>query len=172
MNIKNITVPKNFDKKIELINEQNLDIIFYPEIGMSSEFYFLSYVRLAKTQITSWGHPITTGNNSIDYFLSSKLLETNNAQKRFSEKLVLSEYLPMFFYKPKIYKTLSAEEIVKKNIYFCSQTLIKIHPNFDEIINKILIKDKKATIFFIRDEPEIISNKLFKRFKKKHTLSL
>lgn len=166
LNIKNITVPKHFDKKIELINEQNLDIIFYPEIGMSSEFYFLSYVRLAKTQITSWGHPITTGNNSIDYFLSSKLLETNNAQKRFSEKLVLSEYLPMFFYKPKIYKTLSAEEIVKKNIYFCSQTLIKIHPNFDEIINKILIKDKKATIFFIRDEPEIISNKLFKRFKK------
>ena len=165
-NIKNIVLPKNFDEKIELINKENLDIAFFPEIGMSTEFYFLSYVKLAKKQITSWGHPITTGNESIDYFLSSKLLETNNAQKRFSEKLILFENLPMYFYKPKIYKTLSKEEMVKKNIYFCSQTLIKIHPNFDEIIDKILIKDKKAKIFFIQDESKIISKKLFERFKK------
>tara|TARA_B100000767_G_C19583589_1_gene458376 strand:+ start:19 stop:798 length:780 start_codon:yes stop_codon:yes gene_type:complete len=123
-------------------------------------------VRLAKKQITSWGHPITSGNNSIDYFLSSKLLETDNAQKKFSEKLILFEHLPMYFYKPKINKTLSKEEMIKRNIYFCSQTLIKVHPNFDEIINKILTKDKKAKIFFIQDKSKIISKKLFERFKK------
>ena len=71
---------------------------------MSSEFYYLSFIRFAKIQITTWGHPITTSNESIDYFLSSKLLETNDAQKRFSEKLILSDYLPMYFYKPKIKK--------------------------------------------------------------------
>ena len=166
LNIKNIILPKNFDKKIEIINKENLDIAFFPEIGMSTEFYFLSYVRLAKKQITSWGHPITSGNNSIDYFLSSKLLETDNAQKKFSEKLILFEHLPMYFYKPKINKTLSKEEMIKRNIYFCSQTLIKVHPNFDEIINKILTKDKKAKIFFIQDKSKIISKKLFERFKK------
>ena len=166
LNIKNIILPKNFDEKLRLIEKENLDIAYYPEIGMSTEFYFLSYVRLAKTQITSWGHPITTGNNSIDYFLSSKLLETSNAQQRYSERLILLENLPMYFYKPKIYKVLSKEEMVKKNIYFCSQTLIKIHPNFDEVIDKILIKDKKAEIFFIQDKSSIISKKLFKRFKK------
>ena len=166
LNIKNIILPKNFDKKIEIINKENLDIAFFPEIGMSTEFYFLSYVRLAKKQITSWGHPITTGNNSIDYFLSSKLIETDNAQKKFSEKLILFEHLPMYFYKPKINKTLSKEEMIKRNIYFCSQTLIKVHPNFDEIINKILTKDKKAKIFFIQDKSKIISKKLFERFKK------
>ena len=87
-------------------------------------------------------------------------------KKDFLKKLILSEYLPMFFYKPKIYKILSNEEMVKKNIYFCSQTLIKIHPNFDEIINKILIKDKKAKIFFIKDKTKIISKKLLKDSKK------
>ena len=166
LNIKNIILPKSFDEKLKLIDKENLDIAFYPEIGMSTEFYFLSYVRLAKRQITSWGHPITTGNNSIDYFLSSKLLEANNAQKRFSEKLILFENLPMYFYKPKIYKTLSRQEMIKKNIYFCSQTLIKVHPKFDEIIDKILIKDKNAKIFFIQDESKIISKKLFERFRK------
>ena len=84
-------------KTIKTINQQNLDIAFFPDIGMSSEFYFLSYIRFAKIQMTSWGHPVTTGNSSIDYFLSSKLLETKDSQKYFSEKLVSTNYLPMFF---------------------------------------------------------------------------
>ena len=41
---------------------------------MSIEFYFLSLIRLAKYQIMSWGHPETTGSESIDFFLCSKNL--------------------------------------------------------------------------------------------------
>jgi protein O-GlcNAc transferase len=166
LNIKNIILPNKFNEKIKLINQQNLDIAFFPDIGMSTDFYFLSYIRFAKIQITSWGHPITTGNNSIDYFLSSKLLQTKDSQKNFSEKLILSNYLPMFFYNPFINKKLEKNEIIKKNIYFCSQSLIKIRPDFDIIIKKILEQDKKAKIFFIKDKNKIFSNKLFERFKK------
>ena len=89
LGIKNVVLSKGFQKRVDEINKENLDIVFFPDIGMSSEFYYLSFIRFAKTQITSWGHPITTSNSSIDYFLSSKLLETDNAQKRFSEKLIL-----------------------------------------------------------------------------------
>lgn len=165
-NIKNIILPSKFQEKIDIINKEKLDIAFFPDIGMSTEFYFLSYIRFAKAQFTSWGHPITTGNNSIDYFLSSKLLETENAKNRFSEKLILSEYLPMYFYKPKSTNLLLDSQLTLKNKYFCSQNLIKVHPHFDEIINKILIEDKKAEIIFIKDKNEIISKKLFERFKK------
>ncbi len=165
LNIKNIILSKNFKKNINQINSENLDIVFFPDIGMSTEFYYLSFIRFAKIQITSWGHPITTANSSIDYYLSSKLLETKNSYKKFSETLILSDYLPMYFYKPKINNILSDKEISKKNIYFCSQNLIKVHHHFDEILGKILDKDKKAKIFFIKDKEEIISNKLNKRFK-------
>ena len=164
--LKNIVLSKNFQKNIEEIQRTNLDIIFFPDIGMSSEFYYLSFIRFAKTQITSWGHPITTGNDSIDYFLSSKLLETENSQKKFSEKLILSDYLPMYFYKPKIQKKLLDDQMIKKNVYFCSQNLMKFHPHFDEIIAKILRKDKKAKILFIKDKSEILSKKIIDRFKK------
>ena len=164
--LKNIVLSKNFQKNIEEIQRTNLDIIFFPDIGMSSEFYYLSLIRFAKTQITSWGHPITTGNDSIDYFLSSKLLETENSQKKFSEKLILSDYLPMYFYKPKIQKKLLDDQMIKKNVYFCSQNLMKFHPHFDEIIAKILSKDKKAKILFIKDKSEILSKKIIDRFKK------
>ena len=56
--------------------------------------------------------------------------------------------------------------MVNKNLYFCSQSLIKIHPHFDEILKKILKKDKKAKILFIKDKKEILVKKLKKRFKK------
>ena len=171
-NIKNITLSKNFQKSVNEIIQENLDIVFFPDIGMSSEFYYLSFIRFAKIQITSWGHPITTSNDTIDYFLSSKLLETKDAHKRFSEKLILSDYLPMYFYKPKIKNILPEKEIVKKNFYFCSQNLMKIHPHFDEIIGKILKKDKKSKIFFIKDKNEIISKKLLKRFEKNTLIDL
>jgi protein O-GlcNAc transferase len=166
LGIKNIILPKKFDEKIKLINKENLDIVFFPDVGMSTEFYYLSFIRFAKSQFTSWGHGITTGNDTIDYFLSSKLLETKNVNKKYSEKVIMSEYLPMFFYKPKVLKVLSKEDLVKKNIYLCSQNLMKVHPHFDEIINKILKKDKKARIIFIKDKNEILSKKLFERFKK------
>ena len=168
--LKNIVLSKNFQKNIEEIQRTNLDIIFFPDIGMSSEFYYLSFIRFAKTQITSWGHPITTGNDSIDYFLSSKLLETENSQKKFSEKLILSDYLPMYFYKPKIQKKLLDDQMIKKNVYFCSQNLMKFHPHFDEIIAKILRKDKKAKILFIKDKSEILSKKIIDRFKKNSSI--
>ena len=171
-NIKNITLSKNFQKSINEISQKNLDIVFFPDIGMSSEFYYLSFIRFAKIQITSWGHPITTSNDTIDYFLSSKILETKDAHKRFSEKLILSDYLPMYFYKPKIKNILPEKEIIKKNLYFCSQNLMKMHPHFDEIIGKILTRDKKSKIFFIKDKNEIISKKLIKRFEKNILIDL
>ena len=172
LGIKNVVLSKGFQKRVDEIKKENLDIVFFPDIGMSSEFYYLSFIRFAKTQITSWGHPITTSNSSIDYFLSSKLLETDNAQKRFSEKLILSNYLPMYFYKPKIKNILLDSEITKKNIYFCSQNLIKIHPHFDEIVEKILTIDKKAKIFFIKDKEKLIFEKLIKRLKSRSSINL
>ena len=166
--IKNFKLPKLFKEKIDLVLSQNLDIVFYPDIGMSSQLYYLTFIRLGKYQLTSWGHPETTGNSNIDYFLSSKLLEINKpeAQKHYSEKLVLCDYLPMYLSKPNI-KKINDDEIKSNNLYSCPQTLFKLHPDFDEIIFKILKKDKKAKIFFIKDKNSSFYRKILSRFQKK-----
>tara|TARA_B100000287_G_C20639514_1_gene782955 strand:- start:307 stop:1980 length:1674 start_codon:yes stop_codon:yes gene_type:complete len=167
-NLKNLQLPKLFKDQINLILKQNLDIIFYPDIGMSSRLYYLSFLRLAKFQITSWGHPETTGNPNVDYFLSSKLLEidTQEAQKHYSEKLILCDYLPMYLKKPNI-KKLDDRELKSNNIYSCPQTLFKLHPDFDKVIHEILTKDKKAKIFFIKDKNGTFYKKILERLKKK-----
>jgi len=170
--LKNYILPKNFEEKIDLVKNKNIDILFYPEIGMSLELYFLSYVKLARKQITSWGHPETTGNETIDYFLTSKLLEAPNSEKHFSEKLLYTNDLPMYYYPPVVKDILSENEIIKNNIYSCPQTLFKIHPEFDEVLGKILNKDKKGILYFIKDVNKTYYKKLLERFKKNKYLDL
>ena len=170
--IKNFFLPGNFNEKQKIILREKLDILFYPEIGLSLELYYLSFIKLAKYQITSWGHPETTGNPSIDYFLTSKLIEANGSQKNFSEKLIHLDYLPMYYYTPLIKNEIKKTELSQNNIYSCPQTLQKLHPEFDLIIGEILDQDKKAVIYFIKDTNNILFKKIIERFKKNKKIDL
>ncbi len=170
--IKNFILPIKFEDKQKIIAHENLDILFYPEVGLSLELYYLSFVRLATYQITSWGHPETTGNDTIDYFLTSKLIESQNSNKKFSEKLLYADFLPMYYYTPVVKNKLDTAMLSKNNIYSCPQTLFKIHPEFDLVLGKILEEDKKAKIYFIKDSDNIYYKKLLNRFKKNIKIDL
>tara|TARA_B100000780_G_C21099679_1_gene443729 strand:- start:112 stop:1788 length:1677 start_codon:yes stop_codon:yes gene_type:complete len=170
--IKNFILPTKFEDKQKVIASENLDILFYPEIGLSLELYYLSFIKLATYQITSWGHPETTGNSTIDYFLTSKLIESQGSEKNFSEKLLYADYLPMYYYAPEIKNKIKKSELSKNNIYSCPQTLFKIHPDFDLIIAKIQKEDKNAKIYFIKDHYKTYYKKLLNRFEKNKEIDL
>ena len=170
--LKNFILPAKFEDKQKIIVNENLDILFYPEIGLSLEIYYMSFIKLATYQITSWGHPETTGNKMIDYFLTSKLIESEGSERYFSEKLLYADHLPMYYYPPDIKNNLQKSELTKNNIYSCPQTLFKIHPEFDEIIGKIQKKDKNAKIYFIKDVNKTYYKKLLIRFKKNKEIDL
>ena len=53
--------------------------------------------KLARYQMTTWGHPETTGNKKIDFYLSSKLVETEGYQEKYSEKVILSNLCKGYF---------------------------------------------------------------------------
>ena len=90
--LKNELLPIKLLEKINIIKSFELDLIFYPDIGLSIEFYYLALMRLARYQITTFGHPETTGSKSIDYYLISKNCVNKNTQKHYSEKLLLMNY--------------------------------------------------------------------------------
>ena len=164
--LKNEILPIKLSEKIDVIKKFKFNIIFYPDIGLSVEFYYLALMRLAKYQVTTFGHPETTGSNSIDFYLISKNCVNDNTQKHYSEKLLLMNYLPMVYPKPYTKKKLSEDELNKKNIYSCPQTLFKIHPDFDQIIFDILEKDKKGIFYLIKDNNKVWYKKLIKRLSK------
>ena len=57
----------------------------------------------------------------------------------------------MIYPKPFTKEKLSQDELNKKNIYSCPQTLFKIHPDFDQIIFDIIERDKKGIVYLIKD---------------------
>lgn len=72
----------------QIILGHQLDVLLYPEIGMDPATARLASLRLAPVQAASWGHPITTGLPTIDYFLSADALEPELADAHYTERLV------------------------------------------------------------------------------------
>jgi len=65
---------------VERILADRLHILVYPEIGMHPPTMQIAALRLAPVQCTAWGHPLTSGLPTVDYYLSSELMEPENEQ--------------------------------------------------------------------------------------------
>ncbi|WP_339728465.1 tetratricopeptide repeat protein [uncultured Gimesia sp.] len=145
-----------------------LDILFYADIGMDPLIFSLATTRHAPIQCVTWGHPITTGLKTIDYFISSKLIEPEDAQDHYTETLVELDALPSYYHRPNLPDKIKARGAFglsdDDHIYACPQTLFKIHPEFDQVLAGILRKDPQARIIMIRDETSKWKNLLVERF--------
>lgn len=151
------------------IAQDELDVLFYPDIGMEPISYFLAFNRLAPVQCVGWGHPDTTGIPSVDYFVSSKLLEPENAQQFYTENLVLLDTLPTFYQRP----TLGGNPLSRtdfglsehEHLYVCPQTLFKFHPEFDAMLADILRQDPQGRLVLVNSHLPEWGELLLKRFQ-------
>ena len=176
----NIVLPDtNIFERRKIIEEQKLNILIYCDIGMAPDTYFLSYSRLAPIQCNTWGHSDTSGIDTIDYYLSSVYYEKDkNPEENYSEKLVLMNSLCTYYYK-----IIENPTLVNKNyfgfsdvtnIYLSSQVLFKLNPEYDEVINNILINDPNGIVVFIKmNLGSYIQDILIKRLEKtlKHNMT-
>jgi protein O-GlcNAc transferase len=143
------------------IARHNFDVIVYCELGMRMRPYWLSYSRLAPVQITTWGHSETSGIDTIDYFISSKLFEHEKAQNHYSEQLIMMNSLSTYYYPPSQilvvnYNYKSRKELglyTNARIYSCIQSSFKISKQFEMILYHILEKDKEGIILMSYYKP-------------------
>ncbi|MEH2247731.1 O-linked N-acetylglucosamine transferase family protein [Nostoc sp.] len=82
---------------VEIIQQDKLHVLIFPEFGMDPMTVNLGCLRLASIQMTSWGHPDTSGLPTIDYYLSSDFMEPENAQEHYTEKLVKLPNLSIYY---------------------------------------------------------------------------
>jgi predicted O-linked N-acetylglucosamine transferase (SPINDLY family) len=152
LKVRTVNLPLLLKDKIKVFENEKLDIVFYTDIGMSGDLYYLTFYRLAKFQINTLGHPETSGNNNIDYFLSNEMSESYDSSKYYSEKLVKFKNFNIYCDIPKFNnKDFKYKFPQNNNIYFCPQTIFKLVPDFDEVLKGIINSDHKALIFFIKD---------------------
>ena len=153
------------------IAEKELDIIYYTDVGMEPLSYFLSFSRLAPAQCVTWGHPVSTGVSTIDYFISSKITEPKSSITNYTEKLILFNCFSTDYATPNIEKlSRSRKDFMLSetaNLYFCPQSLFKFHPDFDQILGDILRGDPNGELILLEGQHRAWSVKLRSRFKER-----
>jgi protein O-GlcNAc transferase len=129
------------------------DVAFFADIGMSGGSYYLAHSRLAPVQATSWGHPNTTGVDTMDYFVSAASLEPDDGPDAYVERLALLSRLPTCYPAPSLGDTsLSRADLGLPTtgvLYGCPQSLFKIHPEFDRVLADIAQGDPDGHIVLL-----------------------
>ena len=149
-------IPHNLEAVCQQIIDDKLHILVFPEIGMDAPTIQIAALRLAPIQCTAWGHPVTSGLQTIDYFISSELMEPENAQLHYSETLIKLPNIGVSYPKPivgELTQTRSDFDLREDAvIYLCCQAPFKYLPQYDFILAEIALHFPQAQFIFPRGE--------------------
>jgi len=128
--------------------------LIYPGLLMDVSSLQLAAQRLASVQCNSWGHPETSGLSTIDYFLSSDLMEPPDAQACYTEKLVRLPNLSIY------YEPVAAEPVsvtreglglrAGATAFWSAQSLFKYLPQYDDVFVRIAQAVGDCQFVFLR----------------------
>ena len=154
-------IPNDLSALCQQIQHDRLHILVFLDLSMNAISNQAAALRLAPIQCMFWGHPVTSGLPTIDYYLSSDLLEPANAQSHYREKLVRLPNLGIYFPTPKPVKGVKSkkdyglidglltEPFQEKITYLSCQSLFKYLPQYDYIFPEIAQRVAKAQFVFI-----------------------
>ena len=138
------------------IREDALHVLIFPGIGLDHITIKLAALRLAAIQCNSWGHPDTSGMPTIDYYLSSDLMEPDDGQNHYTEQLVRLPNISINYLPPNnAVPPLTRKDFglpEDKVLYFCAQSLFKYLPQFDYIFPHIAQQVHDAQFVFFSSQ--------------------
>jgi hypothetical protein len=146
-------LPPDVEQIASQIRADDLHILIFAAIGMDPLMTILGSLRLAPVQCATWLHPVTTGLPTIDYFLSSRLMESEWAASHYTEKLITFPNTglscgwatPRTATRPRSYYGLTEGAIV----YLSFQSIFKYLPQYDYVFAEIVRRVPHAQIIFI-----------------------
>jgi protein O-GlcNAc transferase len=140
----------------ECIRADNLDILVYLEIGMKPLITKIAALRLARIQCVAWGHPVTSGLPTIDYFISSEMMEPPDGDNHYSETLVKLPNIGVCVPKPMnstSNKTRTDYGLSdKRTVYVFPHSLFKHLPQYDGVFPSIAKSNPNSQFVFIENE--------------------
>jgi len=146
-------IPDNLEALAQQIIKDELHILVFLAIGMYPPTTLLASLRLAPIQCTTWGHPMTSGLPTIDYFLSGDLLEPENAQDHYTETLIRLPNLGISYPIPFICEPTKtrADFQIREDavIYLSCQSIFKYLPQHDFIFAEIARQVPQAQFVFV-----------------------
>ena len=151
------------------IRADELDILIHPEVGMSTGSYLLASLRLAPIQCAGWGHPVTTGNSAVDVYFSCGQMEPTGFAAHYSERVSLLDGIGVDYPMPAQEASGTRADFglpANGRLYFCPQSIFKIHPDMDEALVKILEGDSAAVLVFFQADSRAVTMAFADRLTK------
>jgi protein O-GlcNAc transferase len=152
------------------IRADALDVLVYPELGMDGFCFLLAALRLAPVQCAGWGHPVTSGHATIDYYFSSAIMEPADAQSHYREQLVRLPGIGTAYRPPDLPEFSSAPTMreqlglpVDRHLYFYPQSLYKIHPDNDALVADLLAADPEGVLVLFQGRDSNVTEQFLRR---------
>ncbi|MBI4970185.1 MAG: tetratricopeptide repeat protein [Rhodospirillales bacterium] len=160
-----------FDVKAaqETIAAAHLDLLFYPDIGMTPLTWLLAMARLAPVQAISLGHPNTTGMPSIDAFLSDALMESPAGESHYSERLIrIPSPLTLYSRPDRLEAPTSRAKLGLPDgrLYLCPQSPFKLHPATDTVLLSVLRLDSEGHLVLLSGGDPGLDTRLMRRLER------
>lgn len=174
--VKLFKILPNLQDNVRMIVSHQLGAMVYPDPLEDMTTYIFGCHRLAPIQISTWGHPGTTGLPYIDYYVTSKFFR--DSQEFYSEKLVEFDSLSMYYehlnrlLRPVTEPNLDILSYLdsrkpgmgrerfgiphNKNIYGTVGPPCKFSPEFITVVRKILDSDPNGIVVLTHNHKEKI----------------
>ena len=118
---------------------ERFDAVIHPAIGMSGWNTQFASLNIAPVQMTAWGHPVTSGMDSIDYYLSGELQEPDNGQDHYTEELVRLPGSGLCYPRiPNGPSDWTKDQLgVPERYLYCAQNILKLTPEYDALFKAV-----------------------------------
>ena len=142
------------------IRGDKLDILVHFDYGMSVVAAKLAAARLAPIQCLAWGHPVTSGLPTMDYFFSSEMMEPSNGHEHYSEQLVMLPNIGVCV--PQVANSISIKTRADyglsegRKVYVSPHSLFKHLPQYDCVFPAIAKENPRAEFIFIERDTHSI----------------
>jgi protein O-GlcNAc transferase len=147
-------IPENLEGVCQQILTDHLHILVFPELGIDALTFAIAGLRLAPVQCTDWGYPVTSGIPTLDYYISSELMEPENAQEHYTETVICLPNLGIAYPKidvPQLTKNRSDFGLQDDAVvYLCCQAPYKYLPQHDFIFAEIARRVPQSQFVFVR----------------------
>lgn len=160
---------ENQDDLLARIQSDQPDMILYPEIGMDTRILPLAALRLAPVQCSAWGHPVTTGLDTIDAYITCAEMEPENAQEHYSEKLIELPGIGTSYQPANANLVLTHEDVnlsEDRQYMLMPQSAIKVHPDCDRLWAEIIKTVPDVDLIVFEDQSQIWFEKFLNRLKQ------
>ena len=163
-------LPSSVEQMILALRAARFDLLYYFEIGTTSVGYLLAHQRLAPVQCTSWGIQVTSGIPTIDYYLSSSLVEPTGAANHYTEQLITLDTLLTWQERP-VFDVASVSPAhfglpTDRHLYLCPQQLGKFTPAFDVVLAQLLRMDSNGIVVVTEGTVPPLAAKLRDRWER------